>query len=51
MPRKKKNEYNDYMKMYMRIYRASERDFIKMAKKHFKWIPPKAKKRKKGGKK
>lgn len=48
MPRKNKNEYNEYMKKYMRDYRKLERDFIRKAKKQLGWTPPKKQKRKRG---
>lgn len=50
MPRKNRNEYNEYMKKYMRDYRKLERNFIRQAKKQLGWIPPKKRARKRGKK-
>lgn len=47
MPRKKKSEYNLYMKSYMRNYRRLERDLLRKAKAEFGWKPPRKRKRRK----
>jgi hypothetical protein len=45
MPRKKRDEYNAYMKSYMKDYRVLERDLLRKAKKEFGWVQPKKRKR------
>lgn len=37
MPRVKKSEYNQYMRDYMRVYRAGERRLLNLAKQKFGW--------------